>query len=154
MLQKSILGVWTLRSFYAENVETKERSQTFGPEPRGTLMFHPDGRMVVLVTPGDEMASRAEADQAGTARTLIAYSGRYRLEPPDRFVTSVDVAWIHDWVGTDQARTYTLDEDKLEIVSAPGRMFREDGTEATFVGVLQWTREVPTGAEEPGRISA
>ena len=143
-MQSSILGVWKLRSFYAENVETRERSEPFGPEPRGTLILHPDGRMAALLTPGTSMASTVGADQASAAQKLVAYSGRYRLEPPDRLVTSVDVAWIPAWVGTDQARTYTLDGDRLEITSAPGRMLREDGTEATFVGILKWTRETPT----------
>ena len=140
------MGVWKLQSFYAENVETGERSETFGPEPRGTLILHPDGRMAALITPGDRMGSTAETDQAETAHKLIAYSGRYRLEPPDRFVTAVDVAWVQAWVGTDQARTYALDGDRLEITSAPGRMRWEDGSEATFVGILKWARETPTSA--------
>ena len=61
-------------------------------------------------------------------------------------MTTVDVAWIQEWVGTDQARTYTLDGDHLELISAPGRMVRADDTEATFVGVLRWIRENPTSA--------
>ena len=146
MMQNSILGAWMLRSFYAENVETKEQTQTFGPEPRGTVIFHPDGRMAAIITSGSPSGPVDASEKAGAAPKLLAYSGRYRLEPPDRFVTSVDVAWIHDWVGTDQARTYTLDGDELVLIGAPGRMAREDGTEATFVGVMRWTREQPTSA--------
>ncbi len=145
-MQRSIVGVWRLRSFHAENVDTKERSNSFGLDPRGTLILHPDGRMVALITPGTSVTPEAEAHRADGPQKLIAYSGLYRLEPPDRFVTAVDIAWMPAWVGTDQARTYTLDGDELEIVSAPGPMRLDDGSEATFVGVLQWNRETPISA--------
>lgn len=128
----SIVGVWSLQSFHMDDVETGQRSEPFGPAPRGTLILHPDGRMAAMIAPRE----RTPAHQA-----FVAYSGRYRLEPPDQLVTAVDVAWIHDWIGTDQVRTYALDGDGLELSTPPGRMPRPDGGEATVTGVMSWTRE-------------
>ena len=146
-MQSSVLGVWRLRSFYSENVETKERSEPFGPDPRGSLILHPDGRMTALITPRPRTAGAAESDRTAGSQRLVAYSGRFRLEPPDRLVTSVDVSWFEEWIGADQARTYTVDGDRLEIFTPPGRMPRPGGKEVTVVGVLSWTREASTPTE-------
>jgi hypothetical protein len=70
---------------------------------------------------------------------LIAYSGRYHLEEPDRFVTAVDVAWFAPWVGSQQARRYRLHDNGLDIVSEPTTtpLTGDD----LVVGVLSWLRE-------------
>jgi len=137
-MQDGILGVWTLRSFSMENVETTERSEPFGPEPRGTLILHPDGRMAAMIAP---------RDRASLPQSFVAYSGRYRLEPPNRLVTSVDVSWLEQWIGSDQVRTYVLDGDTLELRTPPGRMPRQDGGELTVRGVMSWAREEAMGID-------
>jgi hypothetical protein len=34
-------------------------------------------------------------------------------------VTTVDVTWFQPWVGTDQARTFKVNDQGLDIVSDP-----------------------------------
>lgn len=152
-MDNGVLGVWTLRSLSMENVETKERSEPFGPEPRGSLILHPDGRMMALITPRERITPITEAEQAAALQKLVAYSGRYRLEPPDRFVTSVDVAWFEGWIGTDQARTYVLDGDRLDILTPPALMPQPGGDPVSVVSILSWTREAPIAAEEPRQVA-
>src|SRR5262245_41307921 len=94
-----ICGVWRLRSYYLQNLQTDERTQPNGDRPNGVLILLPEGRMAAILTPGEQMRPETEADQAEAFRKLVAYSGRYRLEPPDRFVTTVDIAWFQPWVG-------------------------------------------------------
>jgi hypothetical protein len=144
-MQDNLVGVWKLRSFVMENVDTKERSEPFGPEPRGTLVLHANGRMVALLT-ARRTADATEADAAAPLK-LLAYAGRYRLEPPDRLVTSVDVAWIEDWIGTEQTRTYRLEGDRLDLFTPTGRMPQPGGGEVTVSGVLSWTREAAMAIE-------
>jgi Lipocalin-like domain len=48
--------------------------------------------------------------------TLIAYTGTYRVEG-DKWTTKVDVAWIPEWVGTEQTRSLTVDGDRLQVLS-------------------------------------
>jgi hypothetical protein len=137
-----LAGVWMLRSYVMEDVETGLRNARFGENPRGTLILHPDGRMAAIMTPAEQPVPETHAQQAAAFRDLIAYSGRYRLDPPDRFITSVDIAWYAAWVGGEQVRTYRLDGDRLEITSDPVRLPRG---ETLVRGVLVWERERPPG---------
>jgi hypothetical protein len=132
-------GVWLLRSYYLENTATGERSEPFGPGPNGVLILLPEGRMAGIVTPSHQPRPVTEAAQAEAFRKLIAYSGRYRLEPPDRFVTAVDVAWFEPWVGSEQARSFRVHDDGLDIISDPTTtpLTGDD----LVVGVLSWIRE-------------
>lgn len=130
-----VVGVWKLRSFHMEDVDTGQRSEPFGPAPRGTLILHADGRMAALITP---------EERTPTLQSLVAYSGRYRLDPPDRLVTTVDVAWIDEWIGTDQTRTYVLEGEGLELRTPPGRMPRPGGGEMTVTGLMSWVRDGPS----------
>ncbi len=132
VMQNDVMGSWRLQSFHMHDVETEQRSEPFGPAPRGTLILHPDGRMAAMIAPRD----RTVAPQS-----FVAYSGRYRLEPPDRLVTAVDVSWIEAWVGTDQVRSYALEGDRLELSTPAGRMPRQDGGEMTVMGRIVWVRE-------------
>ena len=144
MAQNGIVGVWTLRSLSAENLGTGERSESFGADPSGILILHPDGRMAAVLTPRERATPVTDAEQAAAFQTMSAYSGRYRLEPPNRFVTTVDVAWLPSGVGTEQARTYALDGDRLDIVSAPVAMPGRAGTD--IVVTLSWEREAGSSA--------
>ena len=145
MPMQDVTGVWLLRAFQVENMDTGDVSEPFGPDPRGTMMFH-DGRVVALLTPGRRAAPSTDADRARAFQQLVACSGPYRLEPPDQFVIEVDIAWFEPWIGTEQVRTYTIDGDRMEIVSTPTRLPRPNGTDATVVARLSWLRGGKPGA--------
>ena len=134
-----ITGVWRLRSYSLKNLETGELFQPYGDRPDGVLILLPEGRMVALTHPSDRKPPETEADQADIFRRMLAYSGPYRLEPPDRFVTTVDVAWNPLWIGSEQARTFTLDGDSLNVVSSPSKY--PPAGDALVVGILSWVRE-------------
>ena len=102
-----LMGVWILRSAYLERVDTGAKILPYGENPRGVLILHDGGRMAAIITPSDQTdvpAGRATWPR----RKLLAYSGRYRIEPGNRFVTDVDIAWLPSWVGTPRARTFTI----------------------------------------------
>src|SRR5262249_53240661 len=135
----SAVGVWLLRAFYLEIVETGERIEPFGANPKGVFMIHPDGRAVALVTPAARKKPVTEADQAEAFQKLVAYSGRYRVEPPDRLVVTVDTAWFEPWIGSEQARRFVVKGDTLDILSEPTQSPLTG--DAAVVGVLSWVRE-------------
>ncbi len=139
MAQDGLFGTWTLRSLVTETLGTGERSESLGADPRGVLILNPDGRMAALLTPRDRAMPVTDAERAAALLSMCCYSGRYRLEPPNRFVTTVDVAWLPSWVGTEQVRTYALDGDRLDVVSAPVGMPGQAGAEV--VVTLSWERE-------------
>jgi len=97
--------------------------------------------MAAIITP-----SHQSRDAPPPRRKLLAYSGRYRIEPPNRFVTDVDIAWIPNWVGTPRARTFTLRDGALDIVADPAPVEFLDG--AMAVGVLTWVRECRAAGRE------
>ena len=142
MISDSAVGVWLLRACYLEVVETGERIEPFGANPKGVFMIHPDGRAVAAITPAAQTKPVTEADQAEAFQKLVAYSGRYRVEPPDRLVIVVDIAWFEPWVGSKQAGRFVVKGDALEIVSEPTQSPQTG--DAPIVRVLSWVREKPT----------
>jgi lipocalin-like protein len=127
-------GVWILRSAALERTDTGERILPYGESPRGVLMLHKGGRMAAIITPSDQ-----SGDKPLPRRKLLAYSGRYRIEPGGRFVTDVDIAWIPSWVGTPRGRNFELRDGVLHIVSDPAPVEFLNGAMAR--GILTWARE-------------
>ena len=129
-----LTGVWILRSAHLERVDTGEKILTYGDNPRGVLILHEGGRMAAIITPSDQTG-----DKPPPRRKLLAYSGRYRIENGDRFVTDVDIAWIPSWVGTPRGRTFAVRDGALDIVSDPAPVEFLHGAMAK--GILTWVRE-------------
>jgi Lipocalin-like domain len=134
-----ITGVWHLTSYLVKNLATGESTHVFGSRPSGILILLPEGRMAAIMTPSEQRAPLTDSDRARAYQELIAYSGHYRLEPPNRFVTTVDVTWFQPWLGSEQARSFELDGETLNIVSDPSTTPLTG--DAQVVGVLSWRRE-------------
>jgi hypothetical protein len=60
---------------------------------------------------------QTDEEAAAAFRTMFAYTGFYRLEG-DKWTTKVDVAWNPAWDGTEQVRSFKLDGDRLQVISA------------------------------------
>ncbi|WP_413706120.1 lipocalin-like domain-containing protein [Ralstonia sp. Ralssp110] len=110
-------GSWRLVSFETEMQETKERTQPWGADPKGSLIFGADGRIMVLLTAKVREPGNTDEKLLALFRTVMAYTGRYRVDG-DRFITRVDASWNEAWTGTEQERFYTLDGDELEVRTA------------------------------------
>jgi hypothetical protein len=138
-----LLGVWLLRSAHVRRLDTGEVIYPHGENPRGVLIVHEGGRMAAIITPREPSGAKTEAEKGKAYSELLAYSGRYWLEPPDRFVTEVDVSWAARWLGSAQGRAYKLNGDALDIVTDPGSSPLAGG--AQVIGVLSWVRESAAG---------
>ena len=105
--------------------------------PSGYMILSAEGRMMVLVAGGGREAGQTVEKQATLLRTMMSYTGLYRFEG-DKFITSVDVSWNQSWTGTDQVRFYTLDGDRLDILTAwmPNPLHPEQ----IGRGILSWER--------------
>ena len=71
--------------------------------------------MAVIEAEGRKTPS-TDSDRAALLKSLIAYSGRYRIEG-NQWITSVDTAWNPAWDGTDQVRTFQIVGNRLTVTS-------------------------------------
>src|SRR5215510_10264492 len=91
VLRKQIVGLWTLVSVVYEDQETKERTPVLGEKPRGRQIATADGRWLALVTAEGRPVPKTDEQRAQALRTMIAYTGRYRVQD-GKVVTKVEAA--------------------------------------------------------------
>ena len=133
-----LIGIWKVVSFDVEDKESGERKPFYGDAaPNGYMIFTPEGRVMVLVAGGQREPGQTDEKQAVLFRTMLSYTGFYRFEE-DKFITTVDVSWNESWTGTDQVRFYTLDGDRLDILTA--WMPNPIHPEQIGRGILSWER--------------
>jgi hypothetical protein len=135
--QHPLVGNWKLIS-YQLIIESDEPKDIFGQQPKGYLILTPEGRMMALLTSDTRKFGPSDAERAELQKSMIAYSGRYRIEGGD-FITTVDTSWNEAWNGTEQRRHYAVEGNKLMIESAPQQSTVFVGK--TVYGKLVWARE-------------
>jgi hypothetical protein len=113
-----LAGTWRLLSWSIEVLESGEQFHQFGDNPPGYIHFTSDGRAFAVLTASDRKPVETEMDQIAAFGSLIAYTGRYRVEG-NRLVTKVDVSADPAAVGTELVRFYRLEGDRLEITTTP-----------------------------------
>ena len=113
-----IIGTWKLVSVVYEDQQTKERSPVLGEHPRGRQIATADGRWLALVTGNNRPIPKTDEERAQALRTMIAYTGRYRIED-GKVITKVEAAWNEAWVGGEQVRFIRFEGDRLFIESPP-----------------------------------
>jgi Lipocalin-like domain len=114
----NLVGTWKLVSWEVI-VDNEVPQNVFGLHPRGYLVLTPGGRSIVITTAENRKSGMGDAEQAALHKSMVAYSGKYRIEGND-LITLVDVAWNEVWDGTEQRRHFRLEGDKLFIESAAG----------------------------------
>src|SRR5215471_2471087 len=104
-------GTWKVVSFKIEFENRSEYIEPYGANPLGHVVIT-DERLIAVITGSGRAADAAAGDLfAG----MMAYSGRYRLEGDDRFITTVDSAWHPAWLGTEQVRLFKVEGETLSV---------------------------------------
>ena len=111
-----LFGLWRTVSFETEDQKSSEREAPLGKNPRGYVMYTPEGRMWSIVTGEGREAPKTDEDRAALFKSMFAYTGMYRVEG-DKLITKVDVSWNPAWVGKDQVRSFKIDGDRLQQIS-------------------------------------
>lgn len=134
-----IIGTWKLIGVTYEDVKTGERTPVLGDQPRGYQIATPEGRWIALVTANGRPVPKTDEDRAKALRSMIAYSGRYRVED-NKVVTKVEVAWNEAWVGGEQVRFLRFEgDDVLNIESPP--MPHPNVDDKTVRVIVSWARD-------------
>jgi Lipocalin-like domain len=113
-----IVGTWKLVSVVYEDQETKARTPVYGEHPKGYQIATPEGRWIAVVTGEGRPVPKTDEERAQALKTMIAYSGRYRVED-GKVVTKVEVAWNESWVGGEQTRFIRFETDNLLHIESP-----------------------------------
>jgi hypothetical protein len=137
-LRRQIVGTWTLVSVVYEDVATKERTPVYGEHPKGIQIATPRGRWLALMTGENRPIPKTDADRAQALKSMIAYTGRYRVEG-GKVITKVEAAWNEAWVGGEQVRAIRFDDDRLHIESPP--MPHPNISDKMVRVIVVWQRE-------------
>jgi hypothetical protein len=114
----TIVGTWKLVSVVYEDAQTKERTPVLGEHPRGIQIATPEGRWLALVTADGRPVPKSDAERAQALRTMIAYTGRYRVED-GKVITKVEAAWNEAWVGGEQIRLLRFEGNDIVHIESP-----------------------------------
>ncbi|MGB6662467.1 MAG: lipocalin-like domain-containing protein [Xanthobacteraceae bacterium] len=137
-LRKEIVGTWDLVSVVYEDQATKERTPVYGEHPHGVQIATPGGRWLALMTGENRPIPKTDEDRAQALKTMIAYTGRYRVEN-GKVITKVEAAWNEAWVGGEQVREIKIEGDKLYIESPP--MPHPNINNKIVRVIVEWERE-------------
>jgi len=114
--RQQVIGFWKLISCVVEIQATGQIEQVMGQHPTGYVNFSPEGRVMFILTGEGRKPAKTTEERADLLSTLVAYTGTYRIEG-DRWITKVDVAWNPEWVGTEQARSFRIDGERLQVLT-------------------------------------
>jgi hypothetical protein len=106
---QKLLGAWKAVSYELHLADTGEVQKPLGDKPMGYMMFT-ESRMVMLLENG---VRQPAADRL----PLFFFTGPYRVEGRTMTVT-VD-AGVQRWIGTEQAREYSVSGKHLKITTPP-----------------------------------
>lgn len=120
----ALIGTWKLQSFHVR-AGNGEITYPFGREAVGYYLFSASGHMsVVVMAPGrptffgGDLMGGTTAEKAKAAETYISYTGRYELDG-DRLIVHPEAAFFPNWIGIDQVRLLSLDDDVLDLSTPP-----------------------------------
>jgi hypothetical protein len=135
-LRQQIVGTWSLVSVVYEDTATKERTPIYGEHPKGIQIATAEGRWLALMTAEGRWIPKTDADCAQALKTMIAYTGRYRVDN-GQVITKVEAAWNEAWVGGEQVRNIRFDGNRLTIESPPMPHPNIDGKTVRVIVVWQ-----------------
>ncbi len=131
-----LVGTWKLVSAYWQLEGRDEHRNLYGDNPTGFAILTADGRMMAIITAANR---QPDAGPAALFSGMMAYSGRYRLQGANSFVTDVDAAWHPNWVGTEQLRSFKQEGNTMSLMT--GVQDHPSLAGARGRGVLKWRRE-------------
>lgn len=120
LLKEQLVGTWTLTA----NVNTAAngaKSDIFGPNPKGQLIFGSNGRFSFISMRPDlpkfgtnNRATGTAEENKAVVQGSIAYFGTYSVNEADKsFTMQVESATFPNWVGTAQTRVFSIAGDDL-----------------------------------------
>jgi hypothetical protein len=121
-MDERLIGTWRLISTVTEDLETHEKSNTWGEHPSGFINYGSDGRMMVINTGSDRKKPAAAAptteESLALFRSVLAYAGTYTVDG-NELTHHVDISWNEAWTGTKQVRLATFEGNRVRLSTRP-----------------------------------
>ncbi|MFG5119307.1 lipocalin-like domain-containing protein [Methylorubrum sp. POS3] len=111
-----LTGLWKLVSYEVEVRTDGTKMPVMGERPTGYAYFTPENRVFFVLTGEGRKPAETDAQRADLLGTLVSYSGTFRTEG-DQWTAKLDVAWDPKWVGTEQTRMFSLDGERLRVLT-------------------------------------
>ncbi len=132
-LREQLIGAWKLVSYVEEAVDGSGSFRPLGENPKGIIMYTPDGYMSAQLSKADrpdfasgDWFNGTTEDYKNEATSYIAYSGPFHVDEEKWTLThSMFVSLFPDWTGQTQPRAVKIEGDLF--ISAP---FRQSGLPA------------------------
>jgi hypothetical protein len=121
---KDLVGTWTLVSVVTEQGGNK--TEPFGPHPKGRLIVDANGRYVVAFARADLPKVASNNRTTGTPEEnkaivggSLAHFGTVSVNEADKtFTFKIETATFPNWNGTEQKRPFTITGDELTYTVA------------------------------------
>ncbi len=135
ILKNEIIGAWKLLSYIEVPVGGEEYLFPLGTNPKGVLIFNPDGYMSVQLSVKDPVKYTSEDRFADTdekiaarAKEYIAFTGKYTVNEMLAQVNyHIETSLNPNWEGVTQVRKLDFEGDilyqkSLEPIASNGQM--------------------------------
>jgi hypothetical protein len=121
-LHANLIGAWVLQSYEARSVDGSDVIYPLGVNPRGIIMYTPDGYMSAQLMrsdrprfSGDDMHLAPNDELAAAASGYLTYSGPYSVVRDGLIAHHVEVSLLPNWIGETQYRAARLNGFVLEL---------------------------------------
>ena len=123
---QDLAGTWTLVSVVTEQGGNK--TDTYGPNPKGILMVDANGRYVITfaranlpkVASNNRTTATPEENKAIVGGSLTHF-GTISVNTADKtFTFKIETATFPNWDGTEQQRPFTVTGDELQYTVPVG----------------------------------
>ena len=119
---KDLVGTWTLVSVVTEQDGSK--SDAYGPNAKGLLVFDANGRYSIIFIAGglpnfaSGNRSRGTADETkAVVAGSLAHFGTYVVDEADKsFTFQIDRATFPNWDGKNNRRSFVIRGDELRFM--------------------------------------
>jgi Lipocalin-like domain len=137
---KDLVGTWTLVSITLE--QDGNKTDFYGPNPKGQLTYDANGRFSEILTRSDlpkfasnnRIAGTAEENKAIVQGSLAQF-GTYSVSETDKIITRhIESCTFANWNGTERQGSFSISGDKLNYTSLSGT------STGTATAYLVWKR--------------
>jgi len=136
-----IAGTYNLISCTRKILDTGEVRDSFGKQPKGSIMYGKDGRFLVIITsdgrPKPESVEKiTDRQRVDLHKAMLAYGGTYTFDGK-KDEHKIDMSWNEVWNGTTVIRDVAHEGNQLVYTSRPAP-FSGDGKMS--VTTLVWEK--------------